>query len=56
MIDRREMVEDEPEAGLELLAEFPGHGKGRCGVVEDVADEVQSGEFTWDGSGVDYEG
>lgn len=56
MIDRREMVEDESEAGLELLAEFPGHGEGRGRVMEYVADQVQPSEFARNGGGVDYEG
>ena len=50
------MVKDDPESGLEFLSEFPCAWDGCGGVVEDVADEVETSDFAWDGGAVDEEG
>ena len=52
VVDRGEVVEDEAQAALELLPEFPGHGQGGGGVVQDVADQVEARELPWHGSTV----
>ena len=50
------MVKDDPESGLEFLSELPCAWDGRGGVVENVADEVETGDFAGDGGAVDEEG
>ena len=50
------MVKDDPESGLEFLSKFPCTWDGCSGVVEDVADEVETGDFAGDGGAVDEEG
>ena len=50
------MVKDDPGSGLEFLSKFPCTWDGCSGVVEDVADEVETGDFAGDGGAVDKEG
>ena len=55
MVDRREVIEDESQARLELLPELPSHGQRSRRVVENVADEVQAGDLAGNGRAVHYE-
>lgn len=56
MIDLREVIEHCWKPALELLSEFPGVGYCGCGVVEDVAYEVQSGDLSRYGGALDDQG
>ena len=49
------MVKDDPESSLEFLSELPCAWDGCGRVVEDVADEVETGDFAGDGGAVDEE-
>lgn len=53
MVNACKVVEDEPQARLELLPEAPRAGKWHGGIVQDVADEMESGYFARHGSAVD---
>ena len=50
------MVEYNPEPRLELLAKLPRAGDSGGRVMQDVADEVEAGDFAGDGGAVDEEG
>ena len=56
VIDGRQVVEHQPQPRLKLLPEFPRHGQRHGGIVENVADEVQPGDFARDGRAVHEEG
>jgi len=45
MIDRRKVVENETKSALKLLSELPSHGQWCGRVVQDVTNEMQTGEL-----------
>ena len=55
MVDSRQVIEHDSEAALELLAEAPGARDSGSRVVENVADEVKSGDLAGNGGAVDQE-
>ena len=56
MVDVRKVIKDDAQAGLELLTELPRARDGGRRVVEDIADEMQSGDFARNGCAFDEQG
>ena len=45
MIDCRKVIKDDTKSALKLLSKLPSHRQWRGGVVQDITDEMQSGEL-----------